>query len=40
VIVLGLLSYPIFQLLGGEGEALAGAVAFARIAFGGAAATS
>ncbi len=39
MIVLGLFARPIFELLGGEGAALAGAVAYARIAFGGAAAT-
>ena len=37
VIVLGLFARPIFELLGGEGAALDGAVAYARIAFGGAA---
>jgi putative MATE family efflux protein len=37
VLVLGLFSTPLFTLLGGEGEALDGAVAYARIAFGGAA---
>ena len=37
VLVLGLFSTPILTLLGGEGEALDGAVAYARIAFGGAA---
>lgn len=39
MIVLGLFARPIFQLLGGEGAALAGAVGYARVAFGGAAAT-
>ena len=39
VIVLGLFARPIFQLLGGEGAALAGAVSYARVAFGGATAT-
>jgi putative MATE family efflux protein len=39
MIVLGLFARPIFQLLGGEGAALAGAVSYARVAFGGAAAT-
>ncbi|MCY4451313.1 MAG: MATE family efflux transporter [Immundisolibacterales bacterium] len=39
MIVLGLFARPVFQLLGGEGAALAGAVGYARIAFGGAAAT-
>jgi putative MATE family efflux protein len=38
-VVLGVFSRPIFQLLGGQGEALAGAVAYSRIVFGGAAAT-
>lgn len=38
IIVLGLFARPIFELLGGEGTALAGAVAYARVAFGGAAA--
>ena len=39
VVVLGLFARPIFQLLGGEGDALAGAVSYARVAFGGATAT-
>ncbi len=39
MIVLGLFARPIFELLGGEGVALDGAVAYARIVFGGAAAT-
>lgn len=39
MIVLGLFARPIFELLGGEGAALAGAVAYARVVFGGAAAT-
>lgn len=34
-IVLGLFSRPIFSILGGKGEALEGAVRYARIAFGG-----
>lgn len=38
MIVLGLLARPVFQLLGGQGAVLDGAVAYARIAFGGAAA--
>lgn len=38
MILLGLFARPIFELLGGEGEALDGAVAYARVAFGGAAA--
>ena len=37
MIVLGLFARPIFQLLGGEGAALSGAVAYAQVAFGGAA---
>ena len=37
MIVLGLFARPIFALLGGKGGALAGAVAYAGIAFGGAA---
>lgn len=37
MIVLGLFAGPIFELLGGQGAALAGAVAYARIIFGGAA---
>ena len=37
MIVLGLFARPVFVLLGGEGAALDGAVAYARIAFGGAA---
>ena len=37
MIFLGLFARPIFELLGGEGVALAGAVAYARVAFGGAA---
>lgn len=36
VVVLVLFSKPVFALLGGTGEALDGAVAYARIAFGGA----
>ena len=36
VIVLGLFARPVFELLGGEGEALDGAVTYARIVFGGA----
>lgn len=39
MIVLGVFARPIFQLLGGEGTALEGAVSYARIIFGGAAAT-
>lgn len=39
MIVLGLFARPIFALLGGEGAALDGAVAYARIVFGGAAAS-
>lgn len=39
MIVLGQFARPVFELLGGEGAALDGAVAYARIAFGGAAAT-
>ena len=39
MVVLGLFARPVFQLLGGEGAALDGAVGYARIAFGGAAAT-
>ena len=39
MIVLGLFARPVFQLLGGEGAALAGAVSYARVAFGGAAAS-
>ncbi len=39
MVALGLFARPIFQLLGGEGAALDGAVGYARIAFGGAAAT-
>lgn len=39
MIGLGQFARPIFALLGGEGAALDGAVAYARIAFGGAAAT-
>ena len=39
MIVLGLFSRPIFQLLDGEDAALSGAVSFARVAFGGVAAT-
>jgi len=39
MIVLGLFAQPIFSLLGGEGAALDGAVAYARIVFGGAAAS-
>ena len=39
MIVLGLFSRPIFQLLGGEDAAVSGAASFARVAFGGAAAT-
>ena len=39
MIVLGLFARPVFQLLGGEGAALAGAVGYARVVFGGAAAT-
>jgi putative MATE family efflux protein len=38
-VVLGLFSRPVFELLGGRGEALDGAVAYARVAFGGALAT-
>ena len=38
VVILGLFSRPLFAQLGGEGEALDGAVAYSRIAFGGAAA--
>ncbi|WP_282605128.1 MATE family efflux transporter [Pelagibius sp. Alg239-R121] len=38
MILLGLFARPIFELLGGEGNALDGAVAYARVAFGGAAA--
>ncbi|TQV77794.1 MATE family efflux transporter [Denitrobaculum tricleocarpae] len=38
MIFLGLFARPIFELLGGEGDALEGAVAYARVAFGGAAA--
>lgn len=38
MLVLGLMARPIFQLLGGQGAVLDGAVAYARIAFGGAAA--
>jgi len=34
VVVLGIFSQPIFALLGGDGAALAGAVAYAQIAFG------
>lgn len=34
VVVLGVFSRPVFTLLGGEGVALEGAVAYARIAFG------
>lgn len=37
--VLGLFPRPIFALLGGEGEALEGAVTYARVIFGGAAAS-
>ncbi|NKB60128.1 MAG: MATE family efflux transporter [Alphaproteobacteria bacterium] len=36
MIVLGLFARPIFELLGGEGDALGGAVTYARVAFGGA----
>ena len=39
MIVLGLFARPIFQLLDGEDAALSGAVSFARVAFGGVAAT-
>ena len=39
MIVLGLFARPIFQLLGGEDAAVSGAASFARVAFGGAAAT-
>ncbi|WP_281020086.1 MATE family efflux transporter [Minwuia sp. IMCC3060] len=39
MVVLGLFPRPIFMRLGGEGAALDGAVAYARIAFGGGAAT-
>ena len=39
MVVLGAFARPIFQLLGGEGAALAGAVSYARVTFGGAAAT-
>lgn len=39
MIVLGAFARPIFALLGGEGSALDGAVAYARIVFGGAAVT-
>lgn len=38
MIVLGLFAEPLFELLGGKGDALSGAVAYAYIAFGGAAA--
>jgi putative MATE family efflux protein len=38
MVILGLFAEPIFELLGGEGDALGGAVAYARVAFGGAAA--
>lgn len=38
MVLLGLFARPLFMLLGGEGEALEDAVAYARIAFGGAAA--
>lgn len=37
MLVLGLFAEPIFALLGGEGEALSGAVDYARVTFGGAA---
>ena len=39
MIDLGLFARPIFQLLGGEDAAVSGAASFARVAFGGAAAT-
>lgn len=39
MVVLGMFARPIFVLLGGEGDALDGAVSYARIVFGGAAAT-
>ncbi len=39
MVVLGLFARPVFALLGGEGAALQGAVDYARIVFGGAAAT-
>ena len=39
MIVLGLIARPIFQLLDGEDAALSGAASFARVAFGGVAAT-
>ena len=39
MIVLGVFARPIFQLLGGEDATLSGAVGYARVAFGGAAAT-
>lgn len=39
MIVLGLFARPIFELLGGEGAALQGAVDYAQIVFGGASAT-
>ena len=39
MVVLGIFARPIFALLGGTGEALEGAVVYAAIAFGGAAAT-
>lgn len=39
MIVLGLFARPVFELLGGEGAALKGAVDYARIVFGGASAT-
>jgi len=40
VVVFGLYARPIFQLLGGQGTALEGAVAYARITFGGAVSVS
>lgn len=36
VVFLGLLPGPIFAMLGGKGEVLSGAIAYARVAFGGA----
>ena len=39
MLLLGLFARPLFALLGGEGAALEGAVAYARVIFGGAAAT-
>ena len=39
MLALGLFARPVFRLLGGEGATLSGAVDYARVAFGGAAAT-